>query len=187
MDDDARLTEKFMASLLAEREEPTTFECLLIAAHRVGIEIDDALSEEPISTMGLLALRVIVRAGVPVNARGVAAALGCGRASATELINRLVRDRFLERRIDVEDRRGRRLCPTNRGMRAAERGREVLEQCERSCARLMDEDDNAALRGHLARLEGALDWHRTERLLGAYGGAPPGSAGRPRRPPVHVR
>lgn len=187
MNDDARLTEKFMATLLADREEPTTFECLLITAHRVGIEVDDALSAEPISTMGLIALRAIVRAGVPMSARGLAGALGCGRASATELINRLVRDRFLERRIDVEDRRGRRLCPTNRGMRAAERGREVLERCERACARMTDEDDNAALRGQLVRLEGALDWHRTERLLGAYAGAPPGSARRPRRPPVHVR
>lgn len=160
-------------------ENPTTFELLLTTAHRLGIEVTDELAFEHVSVMGLMVVLLLARA--PRSPRAVSAALGCSPASATKLVDRLVRAGFVVRTPDPQDGRAKVLRLTSSGARYGAFAKEALDRCMDSCAQHFSVDERASLHSLLARLERGADWHRVLRYWTSNGPCV-------RRPPsVHVR
>lgn len=168
--------------------EPTLELLLLVTAHRLAVEAHDALGFEQVSTMQLMALSLMTATRPVRTSRSLAAALGCARSSATEMVDRLVRDGLVDRAVDPHDRRSRLLTPTEGGRRVAEDARKALAECMASFSRSFDVEEKVVLRELLERLERGADWHRTERLWGLHEMGAPGAPRPPRRPPtIHVR
>ena len=162
-----------------------TLELLLITAHRAAVELAAELCFEPISTMGLVALRMMVRERPLRTTTSLAAALGCSRTSAGEIVDRLARDGLVERVVDPGDQRSRELRPTELGFRVAERARDGLAHCTDSFTASFSDEERETLLLLLGRLDLAADWHRTERMWGLHRVGGPGTPRR--RPKLHVR
>lgn len=161
------------------------FELLLTAAHRLSIEIEAELTFEPVSVMGVLALRRIAEAKPPMTLKVLAGTLGSSRASATQLVNRLARDELVERVVGQRDLRSRALKLTADGKQVAADGRLAVGQCMKAITRDMDPELMRTLVRDLDRFERAVDWHRTTRLLGLHAIGGPGCP--KRNPSPHVR
>ena len=158
------------------------FEVLLTTAHRLAVEMHNQLSVDGLSTMGLVALRILVREPSRRTVTMLSASLGAARQSMTELVDRLVRDGFVERVADTRDLRSKVLQPTARGIEAEVLVRDALERCMASFARDFSTREKAALHALLDRLDRGADGHRTERLWNIHRSSP-GS----RPPAIHVR
>lgn len=154
---------------------------LLTTAHRLAIEMTEELRFEHVSAMGLLAVQIIGRK--PCSPRVLASALGSSREAATQLVGRLVRDGFVERTPDPSDGRGKVLRLTLSGQRNGVMAAEALERCMTSFTSEFSAKEKASLHSLLARLEGAADWHRGQRLFCAAAW----SMKRRQRPKIHVR
>jgi len=176
-----------------EPEVQPTFELLLVTAHCLGIEADAALSDEGVSTMGLVALSMIIRARNRMTVRSLAAQLGSSQQSATELVNRLVRDGVVERVMNPHDGRSKLLSVTDRGLLVGEWAGEAVGFCMSAFTRSFSPDEKTMFLQLLGRLERNARWHRTERLWNIHRFSLMGarSERRPRPPhlpaPVHVR
>lgn len=160
-----------------------TFELLLITAHRLAVEMHAALFLDEMSTMELVALRILSRAK-SLRLKTLAAELGCTRASTTQLVERLVRGGYVERVVDDGDRRSKFVRPTEEGSRAAQLAGDALHWCMTSFTRSFTIEERATLLTLLERLERGAEWHRTEQLWcfpGSRHPMPPG------RPAIHVR
>jgi len=162
-------------------EHAPMFELLLTNAHRLAIEMTQELAFEHVSVMGLVVVQMLARARPPRSPRELAAALGCSRAAATQLVDRLVRDGFVERAFEAHDRRARVLQLTEDGRIHGDLAGEALERCMASFTEQFSEEDKVSLRALLARLERGADWHRAMRMWRSTE-ARPG-----RRPSIHVR
>jgi DNA-binding MarR family transcriptional regulator len=158
-------------------------EALLTTAHRIAVEMHNELSRYELSTMGLLALGLLVRSGDRKSTvRSLSARFGSTRSSTAELVDRLVRDGFVERVGDAYDRRSKVLRPTPDGVAAAATVSGALDRCMESCARSLSEVDKATLAALLNQLDRGADWHRTERMWNMHANSP-----RSRRQAIHVR
>jgi len=160
------------------------FELLLIGAHRLAVEMHAELEFDELSTLQLLALRILARANEPMTAMLLAAHLACSRAATSQLVHRLVRDRYLTQVESRSDRRQKLLVPTEGGLRAAELAADALERCIASFSRSFTVEERATFATLLDRLNRGADWHRGERDYGLQGRRtrPPR-----RRPLVHIR
>jgi DNA-binding MarR family transcriptional regulator len=164
-----------------EAEHAPVFELLLVSAHRLAIELTAELEFEHVSVMGLLAVQMLSRPRPPRSPRELAAALGCSRPAATQLVNRLVSNRIVERTVDPDDRRARQLTLTKDGRAYGGFALDVLQRCMAAFTVEFSAEDKASLHSLLARLQRGTDWHRSMRLWGPNR-LPPG-----RGPAVHIR
>lgn len=161
-----------------------TFELLLITAHRLAVAMHATLFLDEMSTMELVALRILSRARVPPNVKALAAELGCTRPSTTQIVDRLSRGGYAERVVDDNDRRARFVVPTNKGLNAAKLAADAIDHCMSSFTRSFTVQERTTLLILLERLERGADWHRTEQLWNMHGfphAVPRG------RPSIHVR
>lgn len=160
-------------------EKALLFELLLTTAHRLAIEVTEELSFEHVSVMGLLVVRLLVRGRCAP--RAVAAALGCSRAAAGQLVIRLVRDGFVERTPDAHDGRSCVLGLTPSGEQYGAFATEAMNRCMDSVTQHLDTEEKESLGALLTRVERGADWHRSLRLWTT-------PLPVPRRPPaIHVR
>jgi DNA-binding MarR family transcriptional regulator len=160
------------------------FELLLIAGHMFAVEMQAALRFDEMSTLQLVALRIIARAPAPMTAKTLAAQIGCTRQSTTQLIQRLVRDGFADRVIDDDDRRAKLIIPTDVGLRAAQLAEDAIDRCARSFTRSFTVEEWTLFATFLERLEHGAQWHRTERYWEVHGSSGAGPRG---RTTIHVR
>jgi DNA-binding MarR family transcriptional regulator len=167
--------------VLGEAEHAPVFELLLVSAHRLAIEMAAELEFEHVSVMGLLAVQMLSRARPPRSPRALAAALGCSRPATTQLLNRLVSSRLVERTVDPDDRRARQLTLTKDGRAYGNFAADVLQRCMAAFTMEFSAEDKATLHALLARLRRGTEWHRALRLWGPNR-LPPG-----RGPAVHIR
>lgn len=162
-------------------ENAPIFELLLTNAHRLAIEVTEELSFEHVSVMGLVVVQMLARARSPRSPRALAAALGCSPAAASQLVDRLVRDRFVERSRDPHDGRAKLLRLTSSGRQHGAFAAEALERCMESFAQQLSAEEKGSLHSLLARLERGADWHRAMRMWRSNGPS------RRRPPSIHVR
>ena len=157
---------------------------LLTSAHRLSIEMHAELEMENVSSMALLAMRLLARSRHPRRPRTLAAALGCSRSSTTELIARLVRDELVERNVDPHDGRARLLVLTEHGVATANAASAALDRCMGSFTESFEDEEREQLGVLLEKLERGADCHRAMRLWRTHQSSPR----RDRRPlAIHIR
>jgi DNA-binding MarR family transcriptional regulator len=160
------------------------FQLLLLCAHRLAVEVTEELEFEHMSAMGLVVVQLLLGPRPPRGLRELAAALGCSRPAATQLVDRLVRDGLVVRTVDPDDGRARRLSLTKDGRAYGGFAQEVLERCMDSFMAQIGAEEQATLHVLLERLERGADWQRGMRLLTA---ARLTGKRRPRTPAIHIR
>lgn len=163
-----------------------TPDLLLTSAHRLAVAMHEELDVDRVSSMALLAMRVLAHAQSRevVSPRMLAAQLGCSRSSTTELIDRLVRDGFAQRLAEPNDGRAKRLVLTEHGDATAKASSEALERCMRSFTQSFEDEEREQLGVLLDKLDRGADWHRTMHSWRTYDS----SSRKQRRPPsIHIR
>jgi len=155
---------------------------LLTTAHRLAIEMSHALVFEHVSTMGLIAAQIIGKE--PCSPRDLAAALGCSRPAATQLVDRLEREGLVERLPDPHDGRAKVLRLTERGRQHVGLAAQAFEGTMEQFTTQFTREEHETLRSLLAKLERGADYHRGMEMW-IRAGMPEGK--RPKRLAVHVR
>jgi len=161
-----------------------TPDLLLTSAHRLSIAMHEEVDLDVVSSMALLAMRALARSRGRSSPRTLAAALGSSRSCTTELVDRLVRDGFVQRAADPHDGRAKVLLLTVQGIGAASTASEALERCMRSFTEAFEDGERELLGVLLDKLERGADWHRTMHAWRTYRSSPRAQ----RRPPaIHIR
>jgi DNA-binding MarR family transcriptional regulator len=100
----------------------------------------------PLDRPGLAVLRVLDRASTPLRVGELADRLGVRHPHVTRQIRQLEAQGLVERVLDEDDRRGRRIAPTRRGLEASRRvAEETQARLSESLADVPPEDITVAV------------------------------------------
>jgi DNA-binding MarR family transcriptional regulator len=140
------------------------FALFAVAMRSMGAFWAQAAQGTGLSPAGLGILRVLV-ARDGLKSSEVAARGWSTPATVTSVVDTLVRDGYVERRRDDEDRRVVRLFVTEAGRRKCEEALAVVAPRLHSCVAFVDPDDEPAIRkfltGVITRFAGLMREERT--------------------------
>lgn len=135
---------------------------VVVFARRWRMFIDEKLAENGLTDASWTPLIYLHRLGDGLLQKELAAASGLDESSVVRLIDILSQRGLVERRIDTDDRRARRLHLTEEGKKAASVIREKLVTLEKELLSDFSDDEIAALLRICERVECKIEKAKAE-------------------------
>lgn len=135
---------------------------IVVFARRWRMFIDEKLAESGLTDASWTPLIYLHRLGDGLLQKELAAASGLDESSLVRLIDILSQRGLVERRIDTDDRRARRLHLTEEGRKTASAIRSQLVALEKELLTDFTDDDIAALLRICERVESKIDKAKAE-------------------------
>lgn len=130
---------------------------VVVLARRWRMFVDEKLAESGLTDASWTPLIYLHRLGDGLLQKELAAASGLDESSLVRLIDILSKRGLLERRIDPEDRRARRLHLTEEGRKTADAIRAQLVALEKDLLDDFTDEDIAAMLRICERVEGKME------------------------------